>query len=146
MLHRYIFTLSLILTFGLGQLGLLAHDVSHINQHLALSLETSLSVLDGSGSVISSHEDTASDKASNSISQNTQASTNEVPTHKPLVIDQHTCEKCVGFADLTFVLQQASILVNQANAVTLQSNAVKVCHYERISLHPLARAPPYFLA
>lgn len=145
MLHRYIFTLTLILTFGLGQLGLLAHDISHINQHLAVGLKAKVNDLDNPVAALAS-KDSVSDKASISTRQETKASANIDPKQKPLVADQQTCEKCIGFGGLTFALQQTSLFVSQALTDTPSLNSVKALHDERLSLHQLARAPPHFLA
>lgn len=131
MLHRYILTFTLIFTFGLSQLGLLAHDVSHINQNLALLAQTQ-------------------DESSNAlvlqfnVNDDGQAlvNANNLSPVNPQKTDYHTCEKCVGFAGVALAMQQTAISISIAVAPEVQIDDEKLFSRHCYQLTSLARAPP----
>ena len=118
MLRRLLLTFSLIVSFGLAQIGAVTHEISHYADASTLNQQQDYS--------------TAKNTA-NSAGKNNPA------THG------HTCEKCVGYAELVGAISSSHILVSLAktqNLITssqLQSfSATKPRTYS-------ARAPPSFV-
>lgn len=131
MLHRYVFTFTLIFTFGLGQLGLLAHDISHINQKLAPLVQ-------------------AQNEQSNSFTpqlvvtndrQGLVNANNPSPIN-PQKTEYHACEKCVGFAGIALAMQQAVVSINIAMSSEVHIDDENPLSGNVNRLTPLARAPP----
>jgi len=115
MLRRLLLTFSLIVSFGLAQIGAVTHEISHYADASALNQQQDYS--------------TAKNTA-NSAGKNNPAK------------HGHTCEKCVGYAELGGAISSSHIallLTSTSNVISrsqLQSfSATKPRTYS-------ARAPP----
>ena len=122
MLRRLLLTFSLIVSFGLAQIGAVTHEISHY----------------ADASTLNQQQDYSETNADNSTAKNTanSAGKNNPATHG------HTCEKCVGYAELGGAISSSHIallLTSTSNVIShsqLQSfSATKPRTYS-------ARAPP----
>lgn len=127
MLHRYLLTCLLILTFGLSQLGLLAHDVSHINSNPAQYTQIN----------ISQAQAHATDVAQAPL----VSIENAVPDNQNQP-DQHICEKCIGFAGITIAMQHAPLIFNIAALPEAHAHYKKYISRNLSLPTRSARAPP----
>ena len=125
MLRRLLLTFSLIVSFGLAQIGAVTHEISHYADAVEQSQQQDYSKND----VLHIGNRTAKNTTNN-------AGKNNPTTHG------HTCEKCVGYAELGGAISSSHIallLTSTSNVIShsqLQSfSATKPRTYS-------ARAPP----
>jgi hypothetical protein len=125
MLRRLLLTFSLIASFGIAQIGAVTHEISHYADASALNQQQ-----DYSGNYQPDVDSIAAKNTANSAGKNNPA------THG------HTCEKCVGYAELGGAISSSHIallLTSTSNVIShsqLQSfSATKPRTYS-------ARAPP----
>jgi hypothetical protein len=113
MLHRLIFAFSLIVTFGIAQIGAVAHEISHYSNVTAQNQQQDL----------------------NKHGQKDLAPDNQAPHNQ-------VCEKCLGYAELGHAVQNTDVTLpigidNQhyLNSYSATSSYAKLRSYS-------ARAPP----
>jgi len=121
MLRRLLLTFSLIVSFGLAQIGAVTHEISHYADASALSQQQDYS---------ENYQPDVDKNTANSAGKNNPAK------------HGHTCEKCVGYAELGGAISSSHIallLTSTSNVISrsqLQSfSATKPRTYS-------ARAPP----
>ena len=118
MLHRLIFTLSLIVSFGFAQIGAVSHEISHYSDAAALNQEPSLS------------EQNFDKQSFNKNSSNNPVQHNSV------------CEKCVSYAELGHVISGAHVaLISATVKHSFISNSLTKAPSSK-ARHYSARAPP----
>ncbi len=118
MLHRLIFTLSLILSFGFAQIGAVSHEISHYSDATALNQQPSLS---------------KQNSAKQSFNKN---SSNNPAQHNPV------CEKCVSYAELGHVISGTHVALISATVKHLFINNSLTKAPSSKPRHYRARAPP----
>lgn len=113
MLHRLLLTFSLVILFGLGQIGAVTHEISHYAEASAKS-----------------QPQNSNDNAEKSTPKNSST------THS------HTCEKCVGYAELSGAISSSHIALLPVVAETLLSTEQLQRFIASKPLTYSARAPP----
>lgn len=117
MLHRLIFVFSLIVTFGLVQIGAVTHEISHYSNITSQNQQQDLN------------------------QSPDQSSQNDLTPDKQLPHNQ-VCEKCLGYAELGHAVQNADVALptGVANQHYLNSHSA-TSSYAKLRSYS-ARAPP----
>lgn len=122
MLQRFLFTLSLIISFGFGQMGALTHEISHysdiVSQHTA-----------------SQNQQQSFNKTSNQ--DTSQSSKNDLTPHNQV------CEKCVSYAQIGHLIHSADVVLPTATSqYLLVSFNAQSASFSKPRTYA-ARAPPH---
>ena len=119
MLHRLIFAFTLIVSFGVAQIGAVTHEISHY------------------GDTKSQSQSQDFHKNSSQNSQNDLAPDNQLPHNQ-------VCEKCFSYAEIGHAVQNADFILpitvssqRYLNSDSANSTYAKLRSYS-------ARAPPTF--
>jgi len=128
MLRRLLLTLSLIVSFGLAQIGAVTHEISHYVDASALNQQQDYS-------------ENYQPNVDNSPAKNTanSAGKNNPAKHG------HTCEKCVGYAELGGAISSSHILVSLAKTQNLLTSSQLQSFSATKPRTYSARAPPSFV-
>lgn len=119
MLHRLIFAFTLIVSFGVAQIGAVTHVISHY------------------GDTKSQSQSPDFHKSSNKSSQNDRAPDNQLPHNQ-------VCEKCFSYAKLGHAVQNADVILPSIASSQHYLNSNSVTHpYAKLRSYS-ARAPPSF--
>src|SRR5450830_1919584 len=113
MLRRLLLTFSLIVSFGFAQIGAVTHEISH-------------------------YTDASAQNQQQDYSKNSRK--NSKPSNQPA--HNHTCEKCVGYAELGNAISSGHLAITLAGAPNLLASS---CLQTFIATKPRtysARAPP----
>lgn len=135
MLHKYLLTLALAVSFTLSQLGLMVHDVTHINSNLIQNNQAQSS---------QEQAQLQTDAIDTHVTLKLAAQPAQLPFY-PNNIDYHACEKCTSYAGVAIAIQQAPLVFH------FSALAIAPAHHEKYILHSLkpltrsARAPPVHL-
>jgi len=113
MLRRYLLTFSLIASFGLAQIGAVTHEISHYAETNAQTQQQDYN----------KNSDQSTDKSSPA-------------SHS------HTCEKCVGYAELGGAISSSHIALSLANIQNLLTSSQLQSFSATKSRTYSARAPP----
>lgn len=113
MFRRLLLTFSLIVSFGLAQIGAVTHEISHYADANAQSQQQDFN----------KSADQSNDKSSPA-------------SHS------HTCEKCVGYAELGGAISSSHIALSLANTQNLLSSSHLQSFSATKSRTYSARAPP----
>lgn len=117
MLRRLLLIFSLVVSFGLGQIGAVTHEISHY----------------ADASTQSQYQNSPNNAQSN---DQKSADKNSSNTHG------HTCEKCVSYAELGGAIASSHIVLFLTDAKNLASSSL-LKSVTATKLHPYsARAPP----
>jgi hypothetical protein len=115
MLHRLIFAFTLIVSFGVAQIGAVTHEISH-------------------------YSDAKSQGSSQDSSKNSQ---NDFAPDKQLPHNQ-VCEKCFSYAELGHAVQNADVILPIAVSSQHYLNSYSATlSYTKLRSYS-ARAPPTF--
>lgn len=121
MLNRLFFALTLILSFGMAQIGAVTHEISHYSDIYA--------------------------QAQADQSQNIQTGKSGFKSSKPSEPISHNqvCEKCMGYAELGHIAHgaQNTLLAIQPAQVFHTATVLNSCYTKPRTYS--ARAPPYFV-
>lgn len=141
MLHRYLFTFSLIVAFSLTQLGLFAHDISHLQQRLGQSLQ-------GQAVVGQTHSSQNTFENTNNRSVSGESDLNLIDTTNatPKTADSHVCENCVGFAAMAMVNLQSPFVLSLHHQSALPPYLFQSFRLHTALRFHSARAPPTHLS
>lgn len=113
MLRRLLLTFSLVILFGLGQIGAVTHEISHYAE-----------------ASTQSQQQNSNNNADKSTPKNSST------THG------HTCEKCVGYAELSGAISSSHIALSPISSKTpLSSKQLQSFTASKPSTYS-ARAPP----
>jgi hypothetical protein len=141
MLHRYLFTFSLIVAFSLTQLGLFTHDISHLQQRLDHSLQGQ-AVVGQTHSSQNSFENTSNRSVSGASDLNLIDAKNATPK----TANSHVCENCVGFAAMAMVNLQSPFVLSLHHQSALPLYLFQSFSLPATLRFQSARAPPTHLS
>ncbi|HYN54720.1 MAG TPA: hypothetical protein VES38_08455 [Methylotenera sp.] len=117
MLHRLVFAFSLIVSFGMAQIGAVTHEISHYGDTKSQSQPLDFS------------------KSSYQSGQNDLAPDNQAPHNQ-------VCDKCLSYAEIGHAVQNADVIlpITVSSQYYLNNNSATPSYAKLRSYS--ARAPP----
>lgn len=140
MLHRYFLIFSLVVTFCLAQLGLIAHDISHLHQTLTQGLQ---------GQVVgqtNANQDIVESTSDLSAFSKTNLALDNAKNVTPKTAEPHVCENCVGFAAMAIAAVQSPFVLSLHQEVSLPVYFHQTFNLYAALRYQSARAPPTHLS
>lgn len=140
MLHRNFLIFSLVVTFCLAQLGLIAHDISHLHQTSTQGLQ---------GQVVgqtNANQDIVENTSDHSAFSKTNLALDDTKNVSPQTAEPHVCENCVGFAAMAMAAVQSPFVLSLHQEVSLPVYFLQKFNLYTALRYQSARAPPTYLS
>lgn len=140
MLYRYFLIFSLVVTLCLAQLGLIAHDISHLHQTLTQGLQ---------GQAVgqtNANQDIVENTSDLSAFSKTNLALDDAKNIAPKTAEPHVCENCVGFAAMAIAAVQSPFVLSLHQEVTLPVYFLQTFNLYAALRYQRARAPPTHLS